>query len=298
MPHPSTDRHIGIAPRMRRTNVASEVIWHQVALWSLGWRRQLELATALVAALVAVWGWIPGPARLPGVGASLPASGAAARSLPTWLVRIRGRPDGVSERFRTVLAIPAALGVAITAQAVGMPWWLAWLCGVVAATTGWVLLGQVEADDHRRRRMWLVSDLPAACDLLAVCLDAGLPLRQACGVVTAAMPGPIAEDLGRVDALIAAGTHEPDAWRRLADVEPWRRLVTDLARSVDSGAAVADVLHHHAEEARTAAELARELRARTAGVRSVLPLMLCFLPAFFLVGVVPLVASLVLRMLG
>lgn len=276
--------------------MVGDLLPYELVTWTLEWRRQLELVVALVTALVAVWGWIPGPPRLPSVTATV-RSGAG-RSVPPWLVRIRGRPDAVSERFRTVLAIPAAVGVAVLAQALGLPWWLAWLCGALLAAGGWVVLGQVEGDAHRRRRLWLVSDLPSACDLLAVCLDAGLPLRRAGTVVADAMPGPVAEDLGRVAGLVAAGHHEPDAWRSLADSEPWRRLVTDLARSVDSGAAVSDVLHHHAEEARVAAELAREVRARTAGVRSVLPLMLCFLPAFFLVGVVPLIASLVLRMLG
>src|SRR5699024_2711252 len=130
---------------------------------------------------------------------------------------LRGRPDAVPERFRTVLAVPAALAVAVTGQALGLAWWLAWFLGVAVATAGWIGLGQVEADEHRRRRLWLVEELPATCDLLAVCLDAGLPLRRACTVVAAAMPGPVAEDLGRVHALVAAGTHEPDAWRSLAE---------------------------------------------------------------------------------
>ena len=34
------------------------------------------------------------------------------------------------------------------------------------------------------------------------------------------------------------------------------------------------------------------------GVRTVLPLMVCFLPAFMLVGVVPIVAGVVMGMLG
>lgn len=251
--------------------------------------QQLELAVALVCVVVAVWGLLPQP-RLPTIRAT--------RQPPAWLGWAAGRPDGVGRGFRTLVAIPAAVGIAVLGQGFGLPWWLAWLAGVIGAAAGWVGLGRVEADAHRRRRLRLLADLPAACDLLAVCLAAGLPLRRACRTVAAAMPGPVAEDLGRVDALVAAGTHEPTAWRTLVGSEPWQRLATDLARSVDSGTAVADVLQHHAEQARVASDLAREVRARSAGVRSVLPLMVCFLPAFFLVGVVPLVAGLVLRMLG
>lgn len=274
--------------------MVGELVTCQVEVWALGWRRQLALAVALLAIVAAVRCLAPGPPRLP-PGVVPDGWSTAVRSR---LQGLRGRPDAVSERFRTMLALPAALGVAMTGQAFGLPWWLGWLLGLTVAAAGWIGLGQVEADEHRRRRRWLVEELPEVCDLLSVCLDAGLPLRRACAVVAAAMPGPVAEDLGRVTALVAAGAHEPDAWRSLAEAEPWRRLVIDLARSVESGSAVATVLHHHAEDARVAAELTREVRARTAGVRSVLPLMLCFLPAFFLVGVVPLVASLVLRMLA
>jgi len=42
---------------------------------------------------------------------------------------------------------------------------------------------------------------------------------------------------------------------------------------------------------RLASTAALEARARAAGVRSVAPLALCFLPAYLLVGVVPVVAG-------
>ena len=55
--------------------------------------------------------------------------------------------------------------------------------------------------------------------------------------------------------------------------------------------AVAEVLEVHAAEARALRRARREMAARTVGVRSVLPLVCCFLPAFILVGVVPIIAA-------
>jgi pilus assembly protein TadC len=53
-----------------------------------------------------------------------------------------------------------------------------------------------------------------------------------------------------------------------------------------------DVLPVIAEELRRDARVRAEAAARSAGVRAVLPLVACFLPAFLLIGVVPVVASL------
>jgi pilus assembly protein TadC len=58
-------------------------------------------------------------------------------------------------------------------------------------------------------------------------------------------------------------------------------------RSGRSGAALALALHRAADTARAAAETAGDAAGRRAGVLLVLPVGLCFLPAFVLLGVVP-----------
>jgi hypothetical protein len=51
------------------------------------------------------------------------------------------------------------------------------------------------------------------------------------------------------------------------------------------------VLERVAEDARDTARRAAEARARSLGARAAAPLGLCFLPAFVLVGVVPIVVT-------
>ena len=52
-----------------------------------------------------------------------------------------------------------------------------------------------------------------------------------------------------------------------------------------------------ADDQRDEARMQAESAARAAGVRSVAPLVACFLPAFILIGIVPIVASLALPLL-
>nr|WP_232530707.1 type II secretion system F family protein [Microlunatus antarcticus] len=126
---------------------------------------------------------------------------------------------------------------------------------------------------------------------MASCLAAGLPVRGACAVVADAFEGPVGEDLGRVRASTDLGVADVDAWLQLADHAQLGPAAADLARSVESGTLLVTTLRHHAVQARARREAALQVVARSVGVRSVLPLMTCFIPAFLLLGVVPTVAS-------
>jgi pilus assembly protein TadC len=128
-------------------------------------------------------------------------------------------------------------------------------------------------------------------ELLASCLTAGLPLRSATEAVVSVFPGPLSEDLGSVLRMVDLGLSEPDAWRTLRGHPELGRAANDLARSAHSGTMLVDALNHHAELARQRRHAAVHVAARAVGVRSVLPMMICFLPAFLLLGVVPSVVS-------
>lgn len=263
----------------------------------------VAVTTAMVAAGLLVAAPPRGPDRRSDPGSDRSSDPSrqrwAARAADLWSRLLRGRPDRISDRMRTVLAAAAGLAATTTTQAMGLPATAAWALAVLVALAGWLGSGWFEDPATRRRRDRVTAELPTTCDLLAACLVAGLPLRRAVVVVAEAVRGPVAEDLQRVAALVATGEHEAAAWRSLGSGSPpWRRLALDLARSVESGTAVAETLHEHARLSREVAEAAQERRARTAGVRSVLPLMVCFLPAFFLIGVVPIVAGLLLHLVG
>jgi pilus assembly protein TadC len=218
------------------------------------------------------------------------------RPSPRW-DWVRGRADAVPLSRRAgpgaLLGVVAALLAVRAGLGAG-----AWPLAPAVALAVVVLLGRVEPAASRRRRQVLVLQTPQALELMASCLAAGLPVRGACSVVADAFDGPVAEDLGRVRAATDLGVADADAWLQLVDHAQLGPAAADLARSVESGTLLVTTLRHHAVQARGRREAALQVVARSVGVRSVLPLMTCFIPAFLLLGVVPTVASALARALS
>lgn len=144
----------------------------------------------------------------------------------------------------------------------------------------------------------LTAQLPAALGFLAVCLDAGQPMVRAVDAVARVSPPATRRLLQEVAAQLALGRAGPEAWEGLRSHPVWGRVAADIARSQRSGTSLAGVLRMHADDGRQEARDAALKAARTVGVRSVIPLMACFLPAFFLIGVVPIVAGLLSNFLA
>ena len=137
------------------------------------------------------------------------------------------------------------------------------------------------------------ADEPVDVAVLLALLDAaiasGAGLPRALSAVGRAVGGPDGQALGRASAALVLGAGWDTAWAGV----PARLLpVADcLAATWTTGSAPGPALRAAAaallRERRTAA---REAAARL-GVRLVLPLGLCFLPAFVLIGLVPVLVS-------
>jgi pilus assembly protein TadC len=152
---------------------------------------------------------------------------------------------------------------------------------------------QQRAEQHR-----FVAELPFAIDLIAAALRAGATPDAAARLVADAVGGPVARHLNRVERALRLGATAGEAWAYLGASEATARVVRAAQRSGHSGAALAGALAGVAEDLRADVLLRTEARVRTAGVLIVLPLGLCFLPAFVLTGLVPVVAAVVGGVLG
>jgi pilus assembly protein TadC len=211
---------------------------------------------------------------------------------------IEGRADAPRLMRRVLLSMACALALSLVGAAIdGWLGRVVWFAVPVVAATGVLVLGWVEPPSGRRRRQQLIMEVPQALELMAACLGAGLPIRTACEAVVQTFDGAVADDLGQVLALQQLGVADVAAWRTLRDHPQFGLAAGDLARSVESGTSVVDGLRHHAAAAREARRSELQVRARTVGVRSVLPLMLCFIPSFLLLGIVPAVVSAVFHAL-
>jgi pilus assembly protein TadC len=209
-----------------------------------------------------------------------------------------GRADAPPLRRRLLLGV--ACVPALSLLGIGIDGWLGhaiWFAIPVVAATGVLVLGWVEPPSARRRRQQLIMEVPQALELMAACLGAGLPVRTACAAVVRTFDGAVADDLGQVLALQQLGVPDVAAWRTLCDHPQWGLAAADLTRSVESGTSMVEGLRHHAAAAREARRSELLMRARTVGVRSVLPLMTCFIPSFLLLGIVPAVVSAVFHAL-
>lgn len=217
-----------------------------------------------------------------------------------WLATSRRRIDldpnpgaGASGLDRTGLLLAGALGLVVVLL-LGSGFGVV-VALVVAGATYWGYRRLGTRADRQRTRM-LQAQMPLALDLLASALEAGLPLRVAVRTVAEVTAEPTSGFLGLVHAQVQVGRSESDAWTSVGD-QPgnavWRAPARDLARNADSGSAVVQVLREHARQQRTEAAHLVEKRAKSVGVRSVIPMMCCYLPAFILVGVVPIIGGLV-----
>jgi pilus assembly protein TadC len=253
-----------------------------------------ETVLAVVLAAAAVLGLVSSPAAQVRKTSVVRRGQALARTR-AW---IRGRPDGLPIGQRVLVALAAGPAFALALNSLtGIPDTVGWaLAGPIGLAVG-VFLGRVEPGRVRYRNQRLVVDTPAALELLAACLAAGLPPRNATAAVVEVFDGPVAEDLGRVLAAIDVGVSDAVAWRTLSGHPQLGAAAVDLARCVDSGTMMVETLTHHARDARRQRHAALEVAAKAVGVRSVLPLMTCFIPAFLLLGIVPTLVSAISRAL-
>ena len=211
----------------------------------------------------------------------------------------------VAWRVATALLVPA-VGLVAGAVVIG-GWWGASAGAVIgAAAAAW--LWRQPTGTQRRHARRVAADLPFAIDLVAAALRAGAPPGTAAVLAAEAVGGPVGDRLMVVGRALGLGAPPMEAWAQLASGavvtaawaagdDPALRVARSAQRSGHSGAALAVALTRVADDLRADATTDVESRARIAGVLVVLPLGLCFLPAFVLTGLVPVVVAIVGDML-
>lgn len=134
--------------------------------------------------------------------------------------------------------------------------------------------------------------LPLAADLLAACIAAGAGPVEAARAVGDSLDGPVGERLARAAAELRLGGEPERAWGRLGAIPGAGQLATCLERAGASGIPAAEQMAQLATECRAEWARTSKERAHRAGVLMAAPLGLCLLPAFLVVGVVPVVIGL------
>ncbi|WP_375000976.1 type II secretion system F family protein [Aeromicrobium sp. CTD01-1L150] len=171
--------------------------------------------------------------------------------------------------------------------------WLGLLVAAALTPVARGVIGGMQTAAQRRRDELLLRQLPGGLDLVVAALDAGRPPVAALGLVADIVDDPLATELRVVTARLQAGGEPQAVWTLLAEHRVLGPLGRAFGRAETSGMPVAGVVGAVADEMRRARRSAARERSRRVGVRTAAPLGACFLPAFFLVGVVPTVIGVV-----
>ncbi|MFD0272644.1 type II secretion system F family protein [Kitasatospora sp. NPDC127111] len=160
-------------------------------------------------------------------------------------------------------------------------------------------LPRARSPDERRAVLeeeQLTRQLPLTAELLAACLGSAASPAVAVAAVGRSVGAPMGPRLVAIAAELALGAPPEVCWIRLGDEHPaLAPLARCLVRTSISGAPAAGLLIGLAHGRRTAAARTAHARVRRAGVLATAPLGLCFLPAFVLISVVPVVIGLTTR---
>ncbi|WP_326566787.1 type II secretion system F family protein [Amycolatopsis rhabdoformis] len=179
----------------------------------------------------------------------------------------------------------AGVSVSVVAGLVG---------GALAAAGAWWLLRRSRkpksADDVAGR-----LDAAATLDLLGACLRAGLPVPTALDAVSTTARPPTSTAMKATANLLALGAEPAEAWAQLKTRPGFEELSVAATRTARSGAALAATADEVSRRLRDGIGVEAEERAERAGVALALPVGLCFLPAFFVLGVLPVVLGLAER---
>lgn len=236
------------------------------------------------------------------LGALAPAASAPRRVILGWigrrvptrsrerLVRMTG-PGGPVEAIAGAKVCLGALSAGI-----GVPLGGGGTRAVLAAGTlaiaGWRLPEILHDRRIRSRSRAILASLPDTLDLLAACARAGASVGRAFALAASRDDGPLGDAMRDAVRALDHGLARDHAYRILSEragVPEVHSLVASLRRAERLGTSVATTLTELAADMRERRRTRAEEEARAAPVRMLIPVFVCFLPAFGLLTVVPVI---------
>lgn len=134
---------------------------------------------------------------------------------------------------------------------------------------------------------------PEFLDLFQMCLAAGLGVADSFIRIERHIKGQLSTDVTRMTELYRLGSPIGDALEIVAlEHLVWTRLSEIVQRSAQTGASIHGSVLVISQYLRATQEAQSISKIRALAVKCTLPLGLCFLPAFILLSIVPVVASL------
>jgi tight adherence protein C len=166
---------------------------------------------------------------------------------------------------------------------------------MVGAIIGFFLPELLVYNAGVRRQDAITKTLPDVLDLLCVSVEAGLGFDAALSRVARNTTGPLAGELARVLQEMQIGKSREEALKALSgrtSVAELRTFVAALVQASDLGIPIGNVLREQAKEMRLKRRQRAEEIAQKLPVKITFPVIVCILPALFIVVIGPGVLSL------
>jgi tight adherence protein C len=199
---------------------------------------------------------------------------------------------GTSERWpmERVLAAKLLLGgvgaivgvlLVMSDPSVGKLFLAAIACGL-----GFFLPDSILSSKATERQQLIERELPDVLDQVTICVEAGLGFEAALQRTSLTGGGPLGQELARALQDISLGMSRRAALDQMlarTDVADLRHFVLALGQAERHGVPIAQVLRIQAAELREKRRQRAEERALKLPVKLVFPLVVCILPALFIV---------------
>lgn len=184
---------------------------------------------------------------------------------------------------------PATVAALVTPVATLMllGWPFGVLLGIALSPAAHGVVSRLESAAARERNAKIVGQLPGALDLMVAALEAGRPPSVALGLTADATYDPLGSELSQLASRLAIAGDPLEVWTSVLDDPALAPVGRAFRRAETSGMPVAQVICGVADELRRERRASRREASRKVAVRTAAPLGVCFLPAFFLIGIVP-----------
>jgi tight adherence protein C len=163
---------------------------------------------------------------------------------------------------------------------------------VLAGVGGYTLPPLVVAHMARRRREAIEQALPDGLDILVVTLEAGIAFDSAVTFLCEHAENAFVEELRRYLADLSLGRSRREALEAMIERTRSlgvRQFATAVIQADELGTGMARALRAHARALRVMRRLRAETVARQAPIKLLFPLVLCIMPALFIVIIGPAV---------
>jgi tight adherence protein C len=230
---------------------------------------------------------------LVGIGTKLISRKGLARLQRNALYAGKSAPDAVDGliiRKLLFLVLGLVLGFLI-GYAMGGLWWIAF---PLLTVFGFYVPDLLIYNEGLKRDEEIAKRLPDALDMLNLCVESGLSFSAAMTQVATNQSGPVADEFNIALQEMQFGRSRGQALAAMAGrtrQEDVQRFVSAMLQVDKIGVPVATVLREQAKEMRAKRFARAREQAQKVPVKILMPLMLCFLPALFVIILGPAVYS-------